>query len=151
MPHAEVDSRAVGGGTHHQGHHGFRDIYALLPRYRFTLTTPISISTLISVSTFRCLSYDGFVLPSLGMMIISRLFVTSINCNTIIYVSRALVDDLSILNLFEVFRHPTRATVLILSLPQEVVDDIGSQSATGHGVENDIIGDFVANPHDHPI
>ena len=32
VTHPEVDTRAVGGGAHHQGHHGFRDIYAFLPR-----------------------------------------------------------------------------------------------------------------------
>jgi hypothetical protein len=32
VAHPEVDTRAVGGGAHHQRHHGFRDIYALLPR-----------------------------------------------------------------------------------------------------------------------
>jgi hypothetical protein len=74
VPHAKVYTRAVDGGTNHQGHHGFRNIYALRPRQRFTLTSSISISALISVSTFRCLSQDGRVLSSCKSFTISRRF-----------------------------------------------------------------------------
>jgi hypothetical protein len=56
MTHTEVDIRAVGGGTHHQGHHRFRFINAFPPWHRLALKASVSTSVAISIATFCRLS-----------------------------------------------------------------------------------------------
>jgi hypothetical protein len=56
MTHTEVETGAVGGGTHHQGHQKLRFINTFPPWYQLTLKASVSTSVAISIGTFCRLS-----------------------------------------------------------------------------------------------